>query len=213
MINGLHDENVKVDVEIHQEEQNTAQTAQEGEQAQEQAKQQTQEQAQEQAQEQVQGQARECEQGEPQKVEVAQEERIKELENQVTRLSADFSNFKKRSEREKSDIYKFASEDLIKAILPIIDDYDRAIDHYDEENSDAFGQGMNMIFKKMVEILKTKGVKEIEALGSDFDPNFHHAVEMSPNEHYESGKVCDVLMKGYTLNDKVIRPAMVRVAQ
>lgn len=148
-----------------------------------------------------------------QDADVQKEDRIKELENQITRLSADFSNFKKRSEREKSDIYQFANEDLIKSLLPMIDDYDRAIDHYDEENSDAFGQGMNMIFKKLVEVLKAKGVKEIEALGADFDPNFHHAVEMSPNDQYESGKVCDVLMKGYMLGDKVIRPAMVRVAE
>lgn len=148
-----------------------------------------------------------------QEADVQKEDRIKELENQITRLSADFANFKKRSEREKSDIYQFANEDLIKALLPMIDDYDRAIDHYDEENSDAFGQGMNMIFKKLVEMLKAKGVKEIQALGVEFDPNFHHAVEMSPNDQYESGKVCDVLMKGYMLNDKVIRPAMVRVAQ
>lgn len=168
---------------------------------------------QEKTDEQSQAQTEEREEAQTQQGSSQDEERIKELENQMTRLSADFSNFKKRSEREKADIYKYASEDLIKAILPMIDDYDRAIDHYDEENSDAFGQGMNMIFKKLVEVLKAKGVKEIEALGADFDPNYHHAVEMSPNENYESGKVCDVLMKGYLLNDKVIRPAMVRVAQ
>ena len=124
-----------------------------------------------------------------------QHERVKELENQMTRLSADFANFKKRSEREKADIYKYASEDLIKAILPIIDDYDRAIDHYEEEKSDAFGQGVNLIFRKLIEVLESKGVKEIKALGEEFDPNFHHAVEMSKNEEYESGKVCDVLLK------------------
>lgn len=211
---------MQVDVEILENEKKDGQgSAEEKAQVDEQAKSQSQSQVDEQAQ--AQAQANEQDEAQPQskaqeqgKEESSQsEDRIRELENQMTRLSADFSNFKKRSEREKADIYKYASEDLIKAILPMIDDYDRAIDHYDEENSDAFGQGMNMIFKKLVEVLKTKGVKEIEALGADFDPNYHHAVEMSPNEHYESGKVCDVLMKGYMLNDKVIRPAMVRVAQ
>ena len=209
MINGLHDEHTKENMQVHQEGQNDAPKQQETQQAEENLKNEDRVQAPEADQESEQGK----EQTQTQTAGDSQDTRIKELENQFTRLSADFSNFKKRSEREKADIYQYANEDLIKVILPIIDDYDRAIDHYDEENSDAFGQGMNMIFKKLVEILKVKGVKEIEALGADFDPNFHHAVEMSPNEHYESGKVCDVLMKGYTLNDKVIRPAMVRVSE
>ena len=209
MINGLHDEHTKENMQVHQEGQNDAPKQQETQQAEENLKNEDQVQAPEADQESEQGK----EQTQTQTAGDSQDTRIKELENKFTRLSADFSNFKKRSEREKADIYQYANEDLIKVILPIIDDYDRAIDHYDEENFDAFGQGMNMIFKKLVEILKAKGVKEIEALGTDFDPNFHHAVEMSPNEHYESGKVCDVLMKGYTLNDKVIRPAMVRVSE
>ena len=126
------------------------------------------------------------------------------------RLMADFQNFKRRTEKEKSDIYAFANEKIISELLNVIDNFDRALLHGAE--GDSFAEGMNMIFKQLQGVLEKAGVKEIEALGLDFDPNFHNAVMTEDSTEYESGKVTEVLQKGYTLNSKVIRPSMVKVA-
>ena len=126
------------------------------------------------------------------------------------RLMADFQNFKRRTEKEKSDIYAFANEKIISELLNVIDNFERALLHGAE--GDSFAEGMNMIFKQLQGVLEKAGVKEIEALGLDFDPNFHNAVMTEDSTEYESGKVTEVLQKGYTLNSKVIRPSMVKVA-
>ena len=126
------------------------------------------------------------------------------------RLMADFQNFKRRTEKEKSDIYAFANEKIISELLNVIDNFERALLH--GAAGDSFAEGMNMIFKQLQGVLEKAGVKEIEALGLDFDPNFHNAVMTEDSTEYESGKVTEVLQKGYTLNSKVIRPSMVKVA-
>ncbi|MDY3239165.1 MAG: nucleotide exchange factor GrpE [Anaerovoracaceae bacterium] len=126
------------------------------------------------------------------------------------RLMADFQNFKRRTEKEKSDIYAFANEKIISELLNVIDNFERALLHGAE--GDSFAEGMNLIFKQLQGVLEKAGVKEIEALGLDFDPNFHNAVMTEDSTEYESGKVTEVLQKGYTLNSKVIRPSMVKVA-
>ena len=126
------------------------------------------------------------------------------------RLMADFQNFKRRTEKEKSDIYAFANEKIVTELLNVIDNFERALAHGQE--GDSFANGMNLIFKQLQGVLEKAGVKEIEALGLDFDPNFHNAVMMEDSDKYESGKVSCVLQKGYTLNSKVIRPSMVKVA-
>ncbi|MGN1144115.1 MAG: nucleotide exchange factor GrpE, partial [Anaerovoracaceae bacterium] len=122
----------------------------------------------------------------------------------------DFQNFKRRTEKEKSDIYAFANEKIISELLNVIDNFERALLH--GAAGDSFAEGMNMIFKQLQGVLEKAGVKEIEALGLDFDPNFHNAVMTEDSTEYESGKVTEVLQKGYTLNSKVIRPSMVKVA-
>ena len=132
------------------------------------------------------------------------------LNTKYLRLMADFQNYKRRTEKEKNDIYAFANEKIVSELLNVIDNFERALDAGNE--GDSFVEGMNLIFKQLQGVLERAGVVEIEALGREFDPNFHHAVMTEDSEEYESGKITAVLQKGYLLNDKVIRPSMVKVA-
>ena len=127
------------------------------------------------------------------------------------RLMADFQNFKRRTEKEKGDIYAFANEKIISELLNVIDNFERALAAGDPE--DSFCKGMEMILKQLMGVLEKAGASEIEALGADFDPNFHNAVMTEDSDEYESGKVTEVLQKGYVLNNRVIRPSMVKVAK
>ena len=132
------------------------------------------------------------------------------LNTKYLRLMADFQNYKRRTEKEKNDIYAFANEKIVSELLNVIDNFERALDAGD--SGDSFVEGMNLIFKQLQGVLEKAGVVEIEALGQDFDPNFHHAVLTEDSAEYESGKVTGVLQKGSLLNNKVIRPSMVKVA-
>ena len=126
------------------------------------------------------------------------------------RLMAEFQNYKKRTAKEKEDIYKFGAEKLAKSIVDVMDNFERALE---QGSTDAkFQQGMELILTQMTEALAKQGVNEIPALGEDFDPNYHSAVLMEDSDEYESGKVCFVVQKGYELNGKVIRPSVVKVA-
>lgn len=129
--------------------------------------------------------------------------------DKYARLMADFQNFRKRTEKEKSDVYAFANEKIMTDLLQVVDNFERALES--ECKDDAYRDGMKMIFEQMLGILQDAGLEEIEAQGEDFDPNFHHAVMQDKNDDYDSGKVTEVLQKGYTLNGKVIRPSMVKV--
>ena len=143
---------------------------------------------------------------EAKKEESAEEEA---LNAKYLRLMADFQNYKRRAEKEKSEIFAYANEQLTVQLLDVIDNFERALQH---ETADAgYVEGMNMIFKQLTDVLKKAGLEEIKALGEDFDPNFHNAVMMEDNAEYESGKVTEVMQKGYLLNNKVIRPSMVKV--
>ena len=124
---------------------------------------------------------------------------------------ADFQNFKRRTEKEKSDIYAFANEKIISELLNVIDNFERALDAGNAE--DSFYKGMEMILKQLLGVLEKTAASEIAALGEEFDPNFHNAVMTEDSDEYESGKVTEVLQKGYVLNNKVIRPSMVKVAK
>lgn len=126
------------------------------------------------------------------------------------RLMADFQNYKKRVEKEKKDIYSYANEKIATELLTVLDNFERALEHEGEDKS--FKEGMEMIFKQLFDVLEKAGLKEIPALGEEFDPNFHNAVMNEDTDQYESGKVSGVMQKGYTLNGKVIRPSMVKVA-
>lgn len=134
------------------------------------------------------------------------------LQTKYLRLMADFQNFKRRTEKEKSDIYAFANEKLVKELLDVIDNFERALAVGVGEGGEKFSEGMEMILKQLLGVLEKAGASEIKALGEDFDPNFHNAVMTEDSSEYESGKVTAVLQKGYTLNGRVVRPSMVKVA-
>ena len=136
-----------------------------------------------------------------------------DMKTKDLRLAADFQNFKRRTEKEKSDIYAYANEKFALDLLDVIDNFERALIHQDDCKDEKMKEGMELIFKQLQSVLEKNKIVEINALGEDFDPNVHNAVMTSPSEEFESGKVCNVFQKGYKLNNKVIRPAMVIVAE
>ncbi|MGC2872101.1 nucleotide exchange factor GrpE [Ihubacter sp. mB4P-1] len=138
-----------------------------------------------------------------------QTEEDEALQTKYLRLMADFQNFKRRAEKEKGDIYAYANEKIVVELLAVMDNFERALQH--EAADESFAEGMKMIFKQLTGVLEKAGLEEIKAEGEDFDPNFHNAVMTEDNADYESGKVTEVLQKGYLLNKKVIRPSMVKV--
>lgn len=137
---------------------------------------------------------------------------LEETKTRLLRLQADFVNFKKRTEREKTATINYALEGFVCALLPILDNFKIAMES--EPNKDnGFYDGINLIYKQLMDTLRNNDVVEMEALGEEFDPNFHHAVFMEESDEYEAGKVIEVLQTGYLLKEKVIRPAMVKVAK
>lgn len=144
--------------------------------------------------------------------ETAEETKEEAQDDRYIRLLADYQNLKRRTEKEKADIYQFANEKIVKELLNVTDNFERALGHTDGVD-EKFVEGMEMIFKQLMTALTDCGVAEIEALGADFDPNFHNAVMTEASEEYESGKVTAVFQKGYLLNSKVVRPSMVKVAE
>lgn len=149
------------------------------------------------------------ESGEESKEEVREEGKEEADDLRYLRLMADFQNYKKRVEKEKRDLYSYANEQIMSDLLTVMDNFERALEHDADEN---FKEGIEMIFKQLQDALEKSGLAEIPALGEEFDPNVHNAVMAEETEDYESGKVSGVMQKGYTLNGKVIRPSMVKVA-
>ncbi len=135
------------------------------------------------------------------------------FQTKYIRLSADFQNYKKRTEKEKSEIYKSANSRLITELLPLIDDFDRAIAHSGESSKEAFSDGIEMIIKRFSEVLCKEGLEYIETKDAIFDPNLHHAVMAEEVEGVESDKIILELQKGYKVNGKVVRPSMVKVSK
>lgn len=136
-----------------------------------------------------------------------------DIKTRYLRLAADFQNFKRRTEKEKSDIYAYANEKFALDLLDVIDNFERALVHQQECKDEKMKEGMDMIFKQLQGVLEKNKIIEIPALGEAFDPNVHNAVMTEPAGEYESGMISVVLQKGYKLNNKVIRPAMVKVAE
>jgi molecular chaperone GrpE len=145
-------------------------------------------------------------------IELNADELLKEHEQKFLRLSADFANYKRRVEKEKLDIYRNATERLVKDLLPVIDNMERALSHSTDSPQEAFASGVEMVFKSLLEVLAKEGLKPIDALNQPFDHNLHHAVMTEDHQEFESDHVIGVLQKGYLLNEKVIRPAMVKVS-
>ncbi|MFS8540823.1 MAG: nucleotide exchange factor GrpE [Tissierellales bacterium] len=137
-------------------------------------------------------------------------QQIEDLNNKLMRLQADFINYKNRVEREKKNIYSYALEDIFSQLLPVLDNFERALNSMEKDNS--YYEGVKMIYDQMLDVLKKNGLKEIDCLDKPFDPNFHHAV-ISEDSDKEEGTILEVFQKGYMLNDKVIRPSMVKVAK
>lgn len=140
------------------------------------------------------------------------DKKIEELNAKYMRLMADFQNQKKRFDKEKADIHQYANEKIVKNLLEVLDNFERALDATKDADPNLH-EGMELIFKQLMAALEKAGVAEIKALGEEFDPNFHNAVMMEETDEYESNKVSEVMQKGYTLNSRVIRPSMVKVAQ
>lgn len=146
------------------------------------------------------------------KKEDPRDEKIKSLQDQVLRQMAEFDNFRKRTEKEKSSMYDAGASDVIAKVLPVIDNFERGLADVKEDTEDAFQKGMLAIYKQLLHGLDELGVKEIEAEGKKFDPNFHNAVMHVDDADKGEQEVVEVLQKGYTYHDKVVRYAMVKVA-
>lgn len=140
----------------------------------------------------------------------ALEEELQESKDKYIRLFAEYDNYRKRTAKEKTETYQNASVRCIEQLLPVIDSFERSLEF--ECTDENFKNGMTMIFGQLKEFLEKMNVTAIEALGSEFDPNFHNAIQQQEGTDYESGHVCAVYQKGYMLGDKLIRPAMVAVA-
>lgn len=136
------------------------------------------------------------------------------LKDSLLRLQADFSNYKRRVEKEKADIHKYAAEAIITKLLPVLDNFDRAFKEVQEEDKDdAFTKGIELIRQDLDKILVQEGLEVIESDNQKFDANLHHAVFMEENDEVESEHIIETFQKGYKLKDKVIRPAMVKVSR
>ena len=137
-----------------------------------------------------------------------------ELFDQLLRLKAEFENFRKRSDKEKENFVKFGSEALIKEMLPVLDNLERAVaSAHNHKDFESFKQGIIMIEKQLVEILKKEGLSKIAAVGKKFDPQQHEILAEEEHEKHPEGIILEELQKGYTLGGKVIRPAMVHVSK
>lgn len=141
-----------------------------------------------------------------------QQERIEELEDKVKRQLAEFENFRKRTEKEKTTMFEAGAKSVIEKILPIVDNFERGLaTTKEEEKGNPHVEGMNMIYKQLMAELDKLDVKPIEAVGQEFNPEFHNAIMQVESDEYESGIVAQELLKGYTYRDTVIRHSMVAV--
>lgn len=136
---------------------------------------------------------------------------LAKAEERYVRLYAEFQNFKRRTQEDRANIYARANEELCTNLLTVIDNFERALEHETSEDIEAYHEGMKLIFKQFMDVLKAAGLEEIPAEGEEFDPNIHHAVLAVEGDEENSNKVAEVLKKGYKLNGKVIRASMVKV--
>nr|WP_243115305.1 nucleotide exchange factor GrpE [Mobilisporobacter senegalensis] len=140
------------------------------------------------------------------------DEKIEELNDRLIRTMAEFDNFRKRSEKEKSQMFELGAKDIIERILPVIDNFERGLDTISEEEREgAFAQGIEKIYKQLTTTLEEVGVKAIEAVGNEFDPNLHNAVMHADDEEQGENIITDEFQKGYMYKDTVVRHSMVKV--
>jgi molecular chaperone GrpE len=142
------------------------------------------------------------------------EAKLEEAENRILRLQADFENFRRRTRLDSEAAEKYRAQSLVTDILPVLDNFERALKvEADDEKSKSILQGMEMIYRQLLDALKKEGVEAIDCVGMQFDPHLHHAVMQVEDSEYESNIVVEELQKGYKLKDRVIRPSMVKVSQ
>lgn len=142
----------------------------------------------------------------------ALKQKVEELEDRVKRQMAEFENFRKRTEKEKTMMFETGAKSVIEKILPVVDNFERGLATVSEEEKDSpFAQGMEMIYKQLMTELENMQVKPIPAVGEEFNPDFHNAVMQVESDEYESGIVAQELQKGYTYRDSVVRHSMVAV--
>ena len=141
-------------------------------------------------------------------------EKIDELNDKVMRQMAEFENFRKRTDKEKAQMFEQGQANVLEKLLPVVDNFERGLAAVPEEDKDgAFADGMNKIYKQLMKQLEDLGVTPIEAVGKEFDPNLHNAVMQVESEEYESGMVAQELQKGYMFHETVLRHSMVGVSQ
>ena len=144
----------------------------------------------------------------------AYEAKIAELDDRVKRQMAEFENYRKRTEKEKATMFEMGAKSVIEKILPVADNFERGLAAIPEEDQNSpFAEGLNKIYKQLMTELENLGVKPIEAVGQEFDPNFHNAVMQVESDEYEEGVIAQELLKGYTYRDTVVRYSMVAVTQ
>ncbi|MCD7825361.1 MAG: nucleotide exchange factor GrpE [Clostridiaceae bacterium] len=135
-----------------------------------------------------------------------------DLKDQLVRRLAEFENFRKRSEKEKSQMFEIGAKSVIEKLLPVLDNFERGLDGIPEEEKDTpFVQGVELVYKQLLTAFDELGVKPIEAVGAEFDPNLHNAVMMVDDEELESGVVAEEMQKGYLYRENVVRHSMVKV--
>lgn len=140
------------------------------------------------------------------------DEKIEELTDKYIRLIAEFDNYRKRTEKEKSQMFEIGAKDIIETILPVIDNFERGLAAVtDAEKESAFVQGIEKIYKQLLTSLESVGVKPIEAVGKEFDPNFHNAVMHAEDEEFGENIVAEEFQKGYLYHESVVRHSMVKV--
>ena len=141
------------------------------------------------------------------------DEKIEELTDRLTRQMAEFDNFRKRTEKEKSQMYEIGAKDIIEKILPIVDNFERGLGSMnEEEKATPFAEGMEKIYKQLMTTLESLGVKPIDAVGQEFNPDFHNAVMHVEDEELDENIIAEEFQKGYMYRDSVVRHSMVKVA-
>ena len=135
------------------------------------------------------------------------------LQDQLLRTAAEFKNYRTRMDRERRELSDYATSEILMELLPIIDNFERALQAPAGADADAFRKGVELIHKQMFDLLRKRGVTPIDALGSDFDPNVHQAVIHEASDDHREGEVMQELQRGYRLGDRLLRPAMVKVAK
>ncbi len=140
------------------------------------------------------------------------DEKIEELNDKVMRQMAEFENFRKRTEKEKTQMFEVGAKSIIEKILPVVDNFERGLAGVDENAEDPFAQGMQMVYKQLMTSLEEAGVTPIEAVGQEFNPDFHNAVMHVEDDNFGENEVVEELQRGYQYRDTVVRHSMVKVA-